>query len=165
MADTITELITQNIVTSLHGETINYDGEDRTITCERERFINTINDRYPYCKLSGPIVEVVGRAHSICNCNCHYMLTLTENTIRDEYDPENDVDEITRITGNVAGDMIKLLVGSVSLRTRGGYARNTQWEGYGYYFDFDEDTPLYCVYLQLIVKTVINEIDPYLTGG
>lgn len=165
MADIVTESITKNIVTSLHDQTINYDGSDRTITCERERRVNIVSGRYPYCKVSGPIVEVVGRALKRCNCNLYYLLTLAEDTVNDAYDPDVDVDEITEITGNIAGDLIKLLVGTVDLRQRGGYARNTEWTGYGYFFDYDLDTPLYCVYLQLEVKAVINEIDPYLTGG
>jgi hypothetical protein len=154
--------ITKNLISVLHGKSITYGGSTRTTTCERERFVNVIDDRFPFIVLSGPIVEILNRAHGVVHSTLHYIVTFADNTINDEYDPDESVAPITETMQDVIADLIKLVMVD---RTRGGYANNTEYNGAGYYFDDDGDTPLFNIYLQLEIKSITRDTDPYYTGG
>lgn len=159
MADSIVALITQDIITTLHGEEIEYGNDTHTITCEQQRTIKCINNRYPFVELIGPMVEVNGRAHKVITCECNYIIEV--------YIPANDQDDltsdpITKITQNIHADIIKLLMDDI---TRGGYAKHTAFNSFGQYFTSDYGSPEYVVYLECMVKTQLNEFDPYILGG
>jgi len=154
--------ITKNIKSTLHGASITYGGLVRTITCERERFMNVINDRFPFILLSGPIIEPLSRAHLVVHNTLHYLITFTDNTISDEYNPDSTVTPITETMQDVIADIVKLLMVD---RRRGGYANNTEYGTTGYYFDDDGDTPLFNIFLQLEIKAFVRDADPYYTGG
>ena len=127
MADCITELITSNLVSAIDGKVIVIAGVNRTLTCERERFVNLANDRYPLVLLSGPIVQVDTRAHRTMNCNIHYQLLMSDNSVVDDYSPVATVDPITKTYGNAAADLIKLVMVSPN---RGGNAQHTEILGW-----------------------------------
>lgn len=160
MASRIAE-ITANLESTFNQGVINYNDENHDITAERERFQNVINGRYPFIIISGPIVEVLSRAHRVSNCLLHYLITFMDDTINDEYSSSETVDPITKKTEDIAADLIKLAMVD---RTRGDYAINTEWSGYGHYFDFDGKQPTFNIFVQFEIKAFINTIDPYLGG-
>ena len=160
MASRVAE-ITADLESAFHGETINYNGEDKVITAERERFQNVINGRYPFVLISGPVVDVESRAHRVSNCMLHYLITFMDDTINDDYSSESTIDPITKVVEDVAADLIKLAMAD---RTRNGYAINTAWSGSGHYFDDIDGKLMFNVFVQFEIKTFINTIDPYLGG-
>lgn len=160
MASIVAE-ITTDLESSFHGQTINYNGEDKITTAERERFQNVINGRYPFVLISGPVVEVDSRAHQVSNCLLHFLITFMDDTINDEYSSVSSVDPITKVTQNIEADLIKLAMAD---RTRGGYAVNTEWSGSGHYFDNIDGKSVFNVFVQFEIKAFINTIDPYLGG-
>lgn len=162
MADSISELISLNLESAFHGKTITIGGVSKTITCERERFVNVIGDRYPFICLQGPYCDVVSRAHLIANCSLYYLATFCDNTIKDDYSPSIAVQPAAKVLGNVAADIIKL---AMLDRTRGGNAFDTTWEGWDYYIDNDGDTPELFIMMQFNVRCAIRDTDPYYTGG
>lgn len=161
MADVFEE-ITQNIESSFNGQSITYNGEAKTITCERERFVNIIDNRYPFLKLSGPIIEVLKRERNRVYCSLHYIAEFIDDSINDSYDPNTTVIPISEVLGSVEIDLMKIIMAD---RERGGYAKNTEWEGSGYYFDDDEGISLFVKWLQLRVETNVIAENPYNVGG
>ena len=103
MASRVAE-ITADLESAFHGETINYNGEDKVITAERERFQNVINGRYPFVLISGPVVDVESRAHRVSNCMLHYLITFMDDTINDDYSSESTIDPITKVVEDVAAE-------------------------------------------------------------
>ena len=90
------------------------------------------------------------------------MLLFTDNRINDEPKCGMDIMSISDITHNVAADLIKLLFAS---RNRGGWAINTTWERYGHFIDVDNrDSTWFHIYLNIVVKAIINESNPYERG-
>ena len=154
--------ITDNIVTTLSGQNITLNGTSRRMTWETERFVNVGANRFPFGIVAGPAIEVVGRGHGVMNCEVHYLLNLADYTIDDEYSPTATIQPIASVTKDVIADIVKLLMVD---QTRGGRARKTDFEAGGYYFDDDNDTPMFHVYLKIMVKTMVRESDPYYTGG
>jgi len=161
MADSIPELITKNLEAAIHGKSITIASVSKTITCERERFVNVIGDRYPFGALQGPFCDVMSRAHLIAQCNLYYVVTLCD-AIADDYNPTVAVDPVTKVVGNAASDLVKLVMLD---RTRGGYATDTTWEGFDYFINSDGDTPEMYVTVQFAVKCFLRDSDPYFTGG
>jgi hypothetical protein len=153
--------ITDNLLAALHGKALTYGGQSHTTTAEQERFTNIIAGRYPFIVLSGPIVEVLSRAHKVAHCRLYYLVEFKDDTINDDYSTTTTVDPITKVTASVAADLIKLIMSS---RTRGGFANNTEWSGHGYYFDLEDNVPVFTVYAQIEVETFINDTDLYLGG-
>lgn len=161
MADVFEE-ITQNLETSFDGQSITYNGVSKTITCERERHVNIIDNRFPFLKLSGPIIEVLRRERNRVYCSLHYMIEFIDDSINDKYDPDVVVNPIGEVLGTVEVDLMKI---AMSNPTRGGYAKKTEWEGSGYYFDDDEGVSLFVKYVELAVETNVIAENPYITGG
>lgn len=164
MADSVFENITKNIVSTLSGFTLTYNGSSHVLSCDRERFVDVIGARSPLALVIGPEVSVVSRAHLRAHCELKYQIMIFENSIDDEYD-ENDsiaATAITETTGNIASDVVKQLMVD---RTRGGSANNTEFDGCGYYIDTEGDVPLFVNYIIFTVKTFIVDTDPYQTGG
>jgi hypothetical protein len=152
--------ITNNIRTTLNGVTINYS--TAKATCELQRMIRVINGRFPFIEVVGPVIEVTGRAHRTAVCELKYLLTFTDDTIEDAYSTTATVDPITKKTENVIRDIWALLMADT---TRGGFARLTEIDAGGHYFDDDGDTPLFNVCIQVTVTTVVRDSDPNYTGG
>lgn len=162
MSDCVSANITKNIIDSLHNKTIAYNNEVHTIYADTERLEPANIDRYPYITVFGPHVDAAGRANKRSNCDLYYMLLFTDNRINDEPKYGMDIMSISDITHNVAADLIKLLFAS---RNRGGWAINTTWERYGHFIDVDQSgIPLFYVYLNIVVKALINESNPYERG-
>lgn len=153
--------ITNNIRTTLNGATVTY-ATTRPMTWELQRLVDVKDGRYPYGVISGPVIEVTGRGHRTAVCELKYLLAFIDDTIEDDYDPDTTVDPVTKITENVIRDIWALLLADV---TRGGRARNTEVDSAGHYFDDDGDTPLFNVYMQITVTTVVRDSDPNYTGG
>lgn len=163
-ADSVIAEIISNFESYFNGETVNYSGEDRQITAERERYNNIIDGRFPFVLLLNPVVEVLSRAHRVSNCMLHCLVTFMDDTINDNYSNTSTVDPITKVTENVAADLIKIAMETQTKRTCGGYALNTEWSEYGHYFDFDGKQIVFNVYVQFDIRAFIRTVDPYLIG-
>jgi hypothetical protein len=165
MSDCKTALISANLKTVLHNQTINYNGADQTTTAERQRTRLMVAGRYPYIEICGPWVEVqMGSQQNVYNKNYNklfYQIEFRDGTINDDYDSETEVTPITELTDNIAAELIKLIMAD---RTRGGNATNTNVINYGYYFDADTEALEYVVYLTIEVTAFINATNPYLGG-
>ena len=152
------ENITNNLKNTFDGQSITYNSQTKTITCERERTVNVIDNRYPFVKLSGPIVDVLHRSRRKAQCDLHYLVEFIDNSIDDSYDPNLSVDPITKVLGSVEADLMVLAMAD---RERGGFANNTEWEGAGYYFDDSDGVSLFVKWLQLRVEVNVLESDPH----
>ena len=162
MSECVSAEITKNIISSLHSKTIEYNNDTHTIFVDTERLEPANIGRYPHVLLIGPHLDVTGRANQRCNFDLYYTLLFIENRIKDEPRCGMDIMSIADITRNVAADLIKLLFVS---RSRGGWAINTNWESYGHFTDVDQNgIPLFYVFLNIIVKTMINDTNPYERG-
>jgi len=162
MIECVSAEITKNIICSLHSKSIEYNNDVHTICVDTERLEPANIDRYPHIMVIGPHVEVTGRANQRCNCNLYYTLLFVENRIKDEPQSGRNIMSIADITRNVAADLIRLLFVS---RDRGGWAINTTWETYGHFIDVDQSgIPLFYVYLNIVVKALINDTNPYERG-
>jgi hypothetical protein len=162
MADTVFESITKNIVTTLSGLSLSYGGVTKTLSCDRERYVDVIGDRTPLAIIVGPNVEVISRAHLVAHCELVYQIMVVDTSINDEYDPDSITTPITEVMANVSGDVVKQLMID---RTRGGYAQNTEFDACGHYFDSDGKIPMFISYVLLTVKAFVRDTDVYTTGG
>ncbi|MFA5323426.1 MAG: hypothetical protein WC373_12205 [Smithella sp.] len=162
MADTVFESITKNIITTLSGLSLSYGGETKTLSCDRERYIDVIGDRTPLAIICGPNIEVMSRAHLVTHCELVYQIMVIDTSVNDEYDSDVVIAPITEVMANIPGDIIKQLMTD---RTRGGYAQNTEFDACGYYFDSDGKIPMFISYVLLTVKAFVRDTDVYSTGG
>lgn len=159
MADSIAELVAENIRTTLNGESITYNGSAHTITAERQRVHLNINGQYPYIEIGGPWAQVEERGNRSFDTTYRFSIELYENTINDEAQASTP---ISRITGNIHADLITLLMADI---TRGEQALDTNYYGYGYYMTGDPDNPMFVVYADLYVQTFVNKDNPYQLGA
>ena len=146
--------ITQNLKTGLQS-LASYGG---TPTVELERLFTKINDRYPYVQVLGPYDVKDTQAY-------HVTLDVLTYAIR-YYIQFNDEDyltkkEVTYVTRNVNGDIIKNIMSSDD---RGGYATYTKITDYGYSFELINDNEEFFRYVDLEVHGRFDSIDPSLFG-
>lgn len=145
--------ITQNIKTTLAAITT-YGG---TPTVELERLFLNINDRYPFIEVGGPYSEVDTQTHNVAQTSLEYVIKYCIN-----YNDEDQTeDEITYVTRNVHGDIIKALMVDPA---RAGYAVITKVEDYGYLFEEIEEGIEFHVYVILDITARIEATDPSLLG-
>lgn len=162
MANSIPDLISDDFVTSINGATIEINGKSQVITCERERLINTIGNRYPYVFISGPIIEKENRSHRTYHLKLMYQIVFIDNTVNDEYLEDEAVTPVSKMYGNVISDINSLVM---SERQRGGNAQDTDFAGAGQSIDIEDGIPEYSCYLNYIVTSVLVDTDFYKTGG
>lgn len=154
--------ITKNLQDTLHLKDVEYVGETHTIYCDRERIQPQSLDRWPKVTISSPICEVQGRANKRCNCDISYLVTFSDERISDEPKEGESIASIDEITENILADLIKLIMAD---RSRGGYATNTTWDGFGSYFAQNEHgIPSYYLYIKLTITALINDTNPYERG-
>lgn len=146
--------ITNNLKTALAGLST-YGG---TPIVELERLLLIINDRYPYIQLCGPYSEVETQIHKVAETRLDYIIKYFIN-YNDESETLNT--EITYVTRNVCGDIIKQIMIDP---TRGEYAIITKYTDYGYIFEIMEDNIEFYRYIFLEITTRIDANDPYLIG-
>jgi hypothetical protein len=162
VADSIPELITQSIVTSLNGKSITVNGVSKTITCERERIVNIVEGRYPFAVVREPHIDKTQRAHRVYACKAWYQIEIEDNTVNDDYSPDETVVPIGKIYGNFNSDIMKLIA---SNNTRGGIALLTEFETADIYFDNERGVPIARSLVEVSVNFMVNENDFYITGG
>lgn len=162
MADSRVRNITNNLQTTYNNREFVYDNGSYTSTCELQRFIRKINNRYPFIEISGPAAEVVSRASGLTNVNLHYLVEFRDNRISDDYIAGVNKDPITLTMANISADLQKISQLDI---TRGGNAENTNWGDFGYYFDVGpDDSQEFVVYQELTVQTKLSNNDPYIGG-
>jgi len=156
MADIISQQISENIKTAL-GTLSTYGG---TPTVERERSVLRISGRYPFIELSGPQIEVISRARGVDMCDLHYVARYFVDTNDDNTTSDG---EITYLTRNVSGDIIKKLMEDTD---RGDLAEYTFIDECGYGFDVDEaaNVVIYYVAVAFHVHARIDSTNPYNQG-
>ena len=145
--------ITQNIKTTLATITT-YGGIP---TVELERLFLNINGRYPFIEVGGPYSEVETQPHNVAQTSLEYIIKYCL-----EYNDEDQTeDEITYVTRNVTGDIIKALMVDP---TRNGNAVITKISDYGYLFEEVEEGIEFHVYVELDIMARIEATDPSLLG-
>jgi len=155
MPDIISSRITQNIKTTLTTLS-SYGGTPKAV--ELERMILVINARYPFIEIMGPYAEVETQTHQVAMTNFEYVIKY--------YYPKNDESEtanteITYLTRNVAGDIIKHLMVDPS---RNQLAQITKITDYGNGFELINDNVEFYIYVLLEVRSRIDANDPYSLG-
>lgn len=159
MADCITALITQNIVTSISAVTTVNEYNTNVAYCEQERIVERKNDRYPIVEVAGPAMDINSENHTQgseydLEYSLFYQELINDDSLSDE--------PATRQADNVIADLIKGLMADV---TRGGYAITTKPISGFYAIDETNDgLPIFMVVLTITVKTIIDSFDPYELG-
>jgi hypothetical protein len=156
--DCITAKITKNLVDALNNKVLTYAGQQNTTTAEQQRCIYNPDGRNPFVEVCGPWPDTVARGNLSNELDLHYHIEFHENSINDN----PPADEITKTAGNIAADLIKLIMADIR---RGGSAIMTTWEDPGYYFTGTSDCPEFVVYIDITVKAFVNTNDPYLIGA
>jgi hypothetical protein len=159
--DSVSGKISGNLVGTFSGKMINYTGTAETITCEMQRSVTVIDDRYPFVEILGPSVEVLTRDNLSMDCNLHYRIEFTD-IVKDKYLKASLADPASKQIRNLHADLMKLLF--VDL-TRGGNALMTEITGWGHYFAGDPASPELVLYLDIVVRAIIRYDNPYLIGA
>lgn len=155
MADTISAQITQNIKTTLVTLST-YHGTPAAV--ELERLFLDINDRYPYVEVCDQNAEIETQTFQVADTTLRYIIKYYID-VNDESEVADT--EITYLTRNVAGDIIKHLMVDAS---RGALAQNTKALSYGPGFELSEDNIEFFIYVEIEVQSLIDSKDPYLLG-
>lgn len=122
--------VTDNLKTAIEAVSM-YNGTETKgpATVELERFVNIINDRYPYVVIYGPYVEGVTDKYRVFHGDIEYEIRYL---IDKNDNSENPDTEISYLTRNVNADIIR---GIMLDPTRGENAINTTVKEKGYDFD------------------------------
>jgi hypothetical protein len=155
MADSKIALITQNLVSALHGKKLARDSV-RTVTCEEQR-LQLYRISYPYLAIVGPAVQVTQRSAGHAHCTLNYSLYLMDNTLNDE--KQHNKDPIAKQMQNDAADICKMVMTDI---TRGGYAVQTKWNAYDPMIN--PEGPEFILMIDIEVECFVNDYDPYLGG-
>lgn len=162
MADSRVKLITMNLIETFNNKEFQYNNELHYSTCEMQRHIRKINNRYPFIELSGPASEVVSRGSGVSNVNLHYLIEFRDLRIDDSYKEGLIVDPVAITFANVSADLQTILEADI---TRGGNAENTEWGDFGYYFDLLNDGgEEFVIYQEVLVKVRLSTSNPYIGG-
>jgi len=130
---------------------------DSNPTVELEKIYLRIGTRYPFLEIEGPYTTIEIDSYNVANSTLEYVLRYYV-TYNDE--DQND-DEITKVTENVSGDIIK----QVKLdTTRGGYAIVTKIAGYGAAFEEVENQLEFYIYVVLNIDARMDAKDPSYLG-
>jgi len=143
--------ITNNIKSTLTG----LDTYGGICTVERERSVTKFNGRFPFIQLCGPYDNDEEQITVTTEATILYIIKYYV-----DYNDESEVvdTEITHVTRNVNGDIIKVLMVDPE---RGGYALNTRYDD-GYSFGIINNIEYFFRYVELYVSTRIDTNDPYL---
>lgn len=155
-----------DITSNLKAALQTLDSYGGTPTVEEERLFLTINNRYPFVLLSGPYSESNTQTHNVAITKVRYNIQYFV-----QYNDENqDDDEITEVTKNVTGDIIKKVMEDVS---RGSNAIKTTVTDYGNAFElikggnvfgFVSDRIEFFLYVVIDVLARLEATDPSLLG-
>jgi len=147
--------ITNNLKTAMEG-LVSYPNNSSP-TVELERFYLKIGTRYPFLEIEGPYTSIELDSYNVAKSTLEYVLRYYVT-----YNDENQsIDEITQVTRNVSGDIIK----QVKLdTTRGGNAIVTKIAGYGPAFEEMENQLEFYIYVVLEVLARIDAKDPTYLG-
>jgi hypothetical protein len=161
MADSITSLITANVVTSVAAITTANHYNTNVAYCEQERLSDRTNNRYPRVEVLGPAITI-NRDQGQTQADSYeleytllYKAKLSDDAIATE-------EPIPQQTDNVAPDLIK---GIMADHTRGGYAITTEPTETYYTIDIGPDgEALFMIVLTFKVITFVDFKDPYVKG-
>lgn len=167
MALSIISSITKNIRDTLHGASIDYNGEAHAIYADRVR-VNPVDlDRYPIVDISNPIEEVQGRSAGRRNSDIYYIISLRDQ-IDDTPQEGIDIASIEEVMSNVPADLEKILTWDfvnskvdINKFQRGGYANSTFVEKTGSYID---ENGFYVAFIVIKVNALIMDFNPYQKG-
>jgi len=160
MADSITSLITANLITDILKITTANGYNTNIAYCEQERLTERFNNRYPIVELAGPSIDVI--QDESYTQGYKYILEYTA-IYRDTLDDSKTSDNpVTYQARNVESDIIK---GIMADHARGGYAIITYPTESYYALDFGPNNePIFTVVLTFKVETFVKWNDPYTLG-
>jgi hypothetical protein len=161
MSDSITSLITGNVVTSVAAVTTANGYNTNVAYCEQERLSDRTNGKYPRVEVLGPAITINRDQGQTQGDRYELEYTLLYKAkISDE---DIDVDEpVPQQTDNVAADLIK---GIMADHTRGGYAITTEPTETYYTIDIGPDgEALFMIVLTFKVITFVDFKNPYTLG-
>jgi len=156
--ESITEKITDNIVSSLEAMSTDNDYDFTPGAVEQERSVQIIGDRYPFIEVAGP--EGVVEPMKDTECDEHtlsYVITFVDKLNDTNYATDKP---LTKQAASVVCNIHKALMADY---TRGGYAIMTWLRGYGY-TNYTADTGEHFeVYVLIEVQAHIDSFDMTLT--
>lgn len=161
-ADCIISMTTADMVSALQNITTANDYNTNIITVEQERIAERINDRLPMIEVCGPVVSI-RRDDAAAQTGGDYYEAMYLLVYKELVNDENlSTEPATQRMDNVGADIIKALMDD---HTRGGRAINTEVTDVYYNMDtMKNEIPIFCVNVEVTIKTIIDSFDPYKIG-
>ncbi len=161
MSDSITSLVTANIVTAVAAVTTANGYNTNVAYCEQERLTDRTNNQYPRVEVLGPAITInrdqgqtQGDRYEL-EYTLLYKAKLSDDSISTE-------EPVSQQTDNVVADLIK---GLMVAHTRGGYAITTEPTDAYYTIDIGPNgEALFMIVLAFKVITFIDFKNPYALG-
>lgn len=151
-SDPVSALITDNLVSSLNGIVVPYNGEDHIAVSGYQRAVDEVNCRYPYIEVCGPVGSVLSRSARREIHALDYTILV--------YIVSNDEGASDPITYQLRNSRAYVMAAALDDRKRGGHAVNTEYAGrYGHWFD--EMTGEIVLFFGLRVTVIMVAGDPF----
>ena len=154
--------VADNIVSTLNGATIVYNGLDNVLTCEAQRLYADFRDSFPYAEVQFVGSEMVQASAYSYTEMATFMILCHVGDINDEH-PNEPIGEALR---NVNAHIIKHLMTN---QTRGGNAMTTDIEAYGQEtFDYSSNASRvidHVCWVQIQVRFMVAISDPFTRNG
>lgn len=150
--DCVESLITQDLVDTLDGITIPYNGVDHSAVAAFQRAVDEIGNQYPYIEVCGPVGEIVERSSQSEMHHLDYTILV--------YVAANDKGTNNPITYQLRNTRAYVMAEILDDRTRSGHAINTEYNGnYGHWFN--EDTSEIVLFFGVRVTVGLSAGDPF----
>lgn len=154
--------VTQNLVDTLNGQVLTYNGADHVVVAEEERLNLEVGERSPLLSVCGPYIDTEQRSNRSAQCALVYSLELRDSRVDDRYRRNQDVQPITRVMRTVPAQIMKLVMKDPR---RSENALLTKWKDTGYYFTGVGDLAECVFYVDIEVELFVNADNPYLQGA